>query len=312
MLTHACASDEDLGLGRGAIVSFPHTALAYAGPLQARVVAALYRSGVERVIALGVLHSLHSTAYRNALDVALANGARCSAFAEVAGGWLPPGDAIETPYGDLPAVAASEDVRVPVRVDHSGVLADEFSLDTFCALLRRAADLQGVRALSVLRVFVGPTRDPIDGSFAVAERLAGWIRTRVGEAGRSAAIVTTGDLVHYGTAYGTPDADPSEPLAEMTCRFRHRVEQALEAALIERDWAAAYRQSSDVLHNDQREILAVVSTFLGPTRARIEQFGLSDYAAILGATAPCRVASALVVYEREDAEIDGRRPGATD
>jgi len=299
MLARALSLNEDLGLGRGAIASFPHTALAYAGPLQARVVAALYRSGVRRVIALGVLHSFHSMAYRNTLDAALPDDRRRSAFEKVAGGWLPPGDAIETSYGDLRVVTPPEDDRVPIRVDRCGVLAEEFSLDTFCTLLRRAADLLDVRPPPVLRLFVGPTRDPIDGSFAVAERLAGWIRAAAA-ARRPTAIVTTGDLVHYGTAYGTPDADPSEPLADMTRRFRRRVERALEAALVGRDWAVAHRLSSDVLRNDQREIVAVVSAYLGPARARIEQFELSDYAGILGESSPCRVASALVVYERED------------
>jgi hypothetical protein len=74
----------------------------------------------------------------------------------------------------------------------------------------------------------------------------------------------------------------------------------LEAGLGDRDWALAHQLSLDVLHNDQREILPVVSSVLGPARARILDFALSDYADILGAPPPCRVASALVVYERAD------------
>jgi len=44
-------------IDRGAIVSFPHTALRYAGPLQARVVSALYRRGISRIIAAGTVRS---------------------------------------------------------------------------------------------------------------------------------------------------------------------------------------------------------------------------------------------------------------
>ena len=49
-----------------AIVSFPHTALRYAGPLQARVVRMIYRLGIERVIALGVLHGSSVAVYKKA------------------------------------------------------------------------------------------------------------------------------------------------------------------------------------------------------------------------------------------------------
>jgi hypothetical protein len=246
------------------------------------------------VIALGVLHSSGVDTYRTALDDRQTDDVRRAALAEVAGGWACPGDAIETPFGDLPSIAATEDDHVPVRLDRSGVLSDEFSLDTFCALLRRAADLLAVSPPSVLRLFVGPTRDPIDGSFAVAERLAEWIRATTD---RATAIVTTGDLVHYGTAYGDPDADASQPLDGITERFRDVVDRALRAGLAGRDWESAHHLSSDLLRNDQREILPVVSALLGPAEARLLHFELSDYAGILDVAPPCLVATALAAYE---------------
>ena len=293
------AEEEELtdALRRGGIGSFPHTALAFAGPLQSRVVDALYRSGVRRVIALGVLHSGGSRAYRRALDDQQPEDARRTAAAEVAGGWLSPNPRITTPFGDLLSLQGVEDRSVPVRVDSGGLLADEFSLDTFLSLMRRAADLRGVRPLPILPLYVGLTRDPIDRTFAAAERLAAWIRTAETAEDGQTAIVTTGDLVHYGTAYGQPEADPSEPLDELTGRLRSSVEQMLDAGLRRREWALAYRLSLEALHNDQREILAVLSGILGPARARIHHFELSDYADTLGVPPPCRVASALVVYE---------------
>jgi len=287
-------------LAGGAIVSFPHTSLADAGPLQARTVDALLRSGVERVIALGVLHSGGVAPYRTALDRSQSDEVRLAAYGEVVGGWLVPETGIDTPFGDLPTLEVPEEERVPVRLDRHGLLADEFSLDTFCALVKRAAALRDVRPPAILRLFVGPTRHPIDGSFAVAERLAAWVGSVVAADGRPAAIVTTGDLVHYGTAYGDPEADPAERLAAMESRFRRTVERLLEAGLVDGDWAGAHRLASDVLRSDQRAILPVVSAILGPARARILHFELSDYSGILGVSPPCRVASVLSVYERRD------------
>jgi len=293
------AHDDSLAraVAGGAIASFPHTALAYAGPLQAQVVSSLYGSGVERVIALGVLHSGISTAYRTTLDEARSIATRRAALAEVAGGTLLSGNADETPFGGLPLVAMAENWRVPIRVDRDR-LADEFSLDTFLALMRRAADLRGVPPLPVLPIFVGPTRDPIDGSFAVAGRLAEWIRSVSAIDGVPTAIVTTGDLVHFGTPYGDLDADPSRSAEDLEVQFRFQVDRVLAAALTARDWDLAYRLSNDVLRNDQREILAVISEILGPAEHRVVHFELSDYARILDSPRPCYVASALAVYDR--------------
>lgn len=302
------AGDDDAlsrAIAGGAIASFPHTALAYAGPLQARVVSSLYRAGVERVIAMGVLHSSASTAYRTALDEGRSIRTRRAALADVAGGTVPSAETVRTPFGDLPLVVVPMDSRVPIRVDRGGLLAEEFSLDTFFALMRRAADLRAAPPLPVLPIFIGPTRDPIDGTFAVAERLAEWIRSVSAVDGASTGMVTTGDLVHFGTAYGAPDADPSESSEDLEARFRLEVDRALTAALTARDWDLAYRLSNDVLRNDQREILAVISKILGPAEHRVVHFELSDYAGILDSPPPCLVSSSLVVYDRLSHDADG-------
>lgn len=287
--------DDELisALGDGAIVSFPHTALAFAGPMQARVVSALYRSGSERVVALGVLHAGGCRAYQVALDGTQAIDVRRAALLDVAGGTVLSGSSVDTPFGGLPLVKVSECDDVPVRVDRAGLLADEFSLDTFFAMMRRAADVFDAPPIPVLPVFVGPTRDPIDGSFRVAERLAEWVRRQCAD-GRSTARVTTGDLAHYGTAYGSPDAVPADDLDRRLCL---EVERTLDAALVARDWARAHRLSVDVLRNDQREILPVISGILGAARHRIVGLTLSDYAPILDVLPPSVVATALVIYE---------------
>lgn len=297
MLDAALDRDEGLASPRG-IVSFPHTALACAGPLQARVAAAVYRAGVDRVLVLGVLHGGCAPIVRVAMDEARPLAERRAAIDRAAGGHLMPSDGIDTPFGRLPLAATDEDEAVPLRVDRDSLLADEFSLDTFCALMRRAADVLDVRPIPVLPVFVGLTRDPLEGSFAVAERLA--VRIRALRDAASSMLVTTGDLVHYGTAYGAPDADASEPLEAIASRFRREIDRTYTAALRDREWALAHRLSSDLLHNDQREIVAVISALLGPAAHRLAQFEMSDYADILDAAPPCLVASALMIVEPDD------------
>jgi predicted class III extradiol MEMO1 family dioxygenase len=284
-------------IARRAVVSFPHTALRYAGPLQAKVVRALYESrGIERVLALGVLHSGGLDVYQTALDERVELERRALAFRAVRGAFLPAGDSLETTYGVVPRwtpLAGAEDVRA----DRDGLLGAEFSLDMFQSVVRVAADALGRRPLPVLPVYIGMTRDPVSGSFESADRVADWIRFHVD---RSTAIVATGDLIHYGTAYGGAWV-PGNPISIEALRhaLEPEVERVFAAAFGDRDWETAYRLSRGRLGNDQREMLAVVSSVLGKgASGALLSFELSDYAEILGVAPPCVVASILAFYER--------------
>ncbi len=278
------------------VLSFPHTALRYAGPLQARVARALFDdSTVERVLALGVLHASGLDAYRMALDERATPAARGAGFEVVRGAFFSAGRALETAFGRVPqwdASARSDEVR-----SDQAMLRAEFSLDTFAGVLRVAADAVGRPPLPVLPIFIGMTRDPVSGAFAVAEAVADWMRSCVDS---RTAVVATGDLVHYGTAYGGAWID-GNPLSGETIAgvLRPEVERTLRAAFVARDWDGAYRQSREILGNDQREMLAVLSSYLGPgASAAILTFDLSDYSSILGVESPCFVASALAAYRR--------------
>ena len=275
-----------------AILSFPHTALDAAGPLQAAVVSALVRAGVERVIALGVLHSGGLPAYRQALDDGVPDDVREDGFETVRGAFVDGTTEVETPFGAQPLHLASGG---PVRVDRSGLLASEFSLDTFLAITRLAADVLGRRPIPVLPLFVGMTRHPIAGDFGDARALAEWLRAA---AVTGTAIVATGDLVHFGTAYGLPpDYDGPADTDALEQQFLPRLERVLGTAMREGGTEEAYQESLHVLKNDQREILPVIAEFLGSRRAfEILHFCLSDYAAILSVAKPCLVASAVVAY----------------
>jgi predicted class III extradiol MEMO1 family dioxygenase len=277
-----------------AVLSFPHTALRYAGPLQGRVARALYDdSSVERVLALGVLHAGGLEMYRTALDEAAPRVRRAEAFAKVRGAFLSRETSVETPLGAVPTWRAEETEFV--RADRVGLLAAEFSLDTFHSVLRVAADALCRPPLPVLAVYVGMTRDPVSGSLEVAGNVADWLAAQVDS---STAVVATGDLIHYGTAYGGAWI-PGNPTSTETLGrvLRPAIEVALAGAFVAGDLEAAYQLSRGRLANDQREMLAVISSYLGARASfSLLAFELSDYAEILGVAPPCVVASALALY----------------
>lgn len=280
-------------IDRGAIVSFPHTALRYAGPLQALLVSALYRRRISRIISLGVLHGAGREAFRTARDERSPLEERRAAFAEVAGGFAPRGDRFDTPFGRYPTWIPT-DRDGPFRIDLSGILSSEFSLDTFVSILAVGAEVFGREPIPIFPLFIGMTREPITGDFAVARRIAAWLR---GLAGPGVAVVTTGDLVHYGTAYSAPGETVGGEGPRLTEGFRAEVERMLEAGLIGGKDEEAYRISTEILKSDQREILPVVAAYLEGRRGYdILHFALSDYAGILGVEPPCYVASALLTY----------------
>ena len=291
-------SDERMaaGLERRAILSFPHTAVAFAGPLQSALVSALYRGGIERIVALGVLHSGGLPGYRVALDERRPPKERASAFAEVCGGFGTSARCIDTPFGTCPTIPVEFSESV-IRTDSEGILDSEFSLDTFLSITRLAADVFGTKPIPVECLFIGMTRHPISGEYDRARDLAAWLRDRVAEQ-PSTAVVATGDLVHYGTAYGLSEARSQSVDERMLDEhFRSELEITLGLAMTRDGFDEAYRRSKHVLQNDQREMLPVITEYLGQgARFKILRFGLSDYSGILALPAPNLVASSLVIY----------------
>jgi len=244
-------------IGRGAIVSFPHTALSYAGPLQARLVSSIYRMGIGRIVALGVLHGSGNRAFRMARDPSLPLEERKAGFARVAGGFSPSADTFATSFGAYPVwrPAGAGPVRtaefsldtfvsilklgaglfgkdeIPIFPIYVGMTRAEFSLDTFVSILKLGAGLFGKDEIPIFPIYVGMTRDPIVGGFALAFDLAEWLW---GIVRPGTALVTTGDLVHYGTAYAAP-GEVVEDDPNLTGRFRSKVERMLDSGLIEAD-----------------------------------------------------------------------------
>ena len=139
-------------------------------------------------------------------------------------------------------------------------MANEFSLDNLLRLLAFYAREQGLEPITVLPLFVGLTHDP-DGSFATASRIARWLRQILNE---ETALVATGDLVHYGTVYSSPEEMAGKPadIAELEVFFVELVGDALERACRE-DYEAFYCLTTEELKSDQRQIVPVICEYLG-------------------------------------------------
>lgn len=282
-----------------AVLSFPHTAIDYSGPIQAQVVADLYRANVNRVIALGVMHGAMVPACQVATDELASQQERANAFSHVSGAFLPANRTLETPFGSLLMDSLPPPIPDEIRKDTSDLLHNEFSLDTFHAVLRLAADVFGVESPRVLPLYVGMTRHPITGSFETAESLSEWLTSQWDD---DTAIVTTGDVVHYGEVYGSANENTSED--SLQSRFRARLEYLFTKAFVERDLETAYQMSLHELKSDQREILPVLICMLGAdAKADLLSFELSDYAPIFDTEPPCLVASALIAYKNRRARL---------
>ena len=285
---------------RGAVLSFPHTYLEHAAPLHAHVIRALRAANVRRVVALGVLHGaflpppFHDT-YR--LATAPEGASSTAAFAQLRGGFMPAEPSWPTPFGSLPLWHVRGQDTSVLRRDRRGLLANEYSLDTFLALVRLESEIASLPPLQVLPLFVGPTRAPEDGALTTADALASALKKLVTA---DSAVVATGDLVHYGAIYRPLDpALAGQRVEDAERHFRDRTQRTLDLALRHGDQETAYRHCVDDLASDQRYILPVIAALLGiPAAARIVSFTLSDYSGILETPPPCWVASALVVFHR--------------
>jgi hypothetical protein len=283
----------EAALAAGGIASFPHVSiLDSAGPL-ARIAQAVLALAPAQVLALGVLHGGTLPPAYQAAQAALHGGgaAARAAFAQLSGAFVARG-AVATPFGEVadgPAPVLSAVLR-----DDAALLAQEFSLDLFLAVLAAAAQARGVPAPPVTRVFVSALRDP-DGGWATATQLAAELRPLLGA---GTLCVTTGDLVHIGHGYSRPEQVAGLPTDAATLRTQllPQVVAMHEAALTQGDIERAWTLGS-ALGSDQRHLLALVAQLLGPgARAELLDFALSDYAAINGQPAPCFVAAALTVF----------------
>ncbi|MBU1049517.1 hypothetical protein KKG90_05770 [Candidatus Bipolaricaulota bacterium] len=280
------------------ILSFPHTAIDYSGPLQTRVASWLYGHGFKRVITLGVMHGSLVPLYRIAADDCAPHAEREAAYANLSGAFLPAIDRVMTPFGTLSVTDLGDAPESAIRFDHANLLKDEFSLDTFHAILRLAADVYRLDPLPVTPMYVGMTRHPLTSSLDSAERLGRWLYDHWDD---ETAIVTTADVVHYGAFYGSKSDDGAASSLESS--FLRQLETLLELAFERGNVEDAFVMARDDLKADHREILPPLVCLLGKgAPSVVEAFSLSDYADILDTAPPCLVASALIAYKRRNTE----------
>ena len=199
-------------------------------------------------------------------------------------------EAAETLFGRVPAGPLPP--HAPWLRPGKVLVAEEFSLDLFLAVLAAAAAALGVGPPAVTRVFVGPT-----GGEGVAGALAEAITPLLKD---GVALVATGDLVHAGHGYSAPEEVAALPAGgeRLEAHFETRAREMLAAAVAAGSASLAAAIAREI-RSDQRHMMPVLAALLGPgARARILSFRLTDYGAILGQPSPCVVASALWAMER--------------
>jgi len=290
----------DSSINTGSILSFPHTALHYAAIQQARVIVSLYRAGIEKVITLGVLHlwghAVSSSLYCQTMASEEEPSVRQAAFSTLAGAFIPTKSLMCTPFGKMSFDFPSLQDGDVIGRDRRGLLAEEFSLDTFFSLLHYYYLLHDHPLPQIVPLYIGMTRNPLTGSFAIAGRIAAAVRNMITT---KTAIVATGDVVHYGSGYSPREVIIGMPddADELKKRLRDELEKVLIQVINRREYQLAFLRLDRFLNNDQRYLLPVVAEILG-NRAEYDiiSFALSDYSRINDAPTPCVVASSLVAY----------------
>jgi len=287
-------------INAGSILSFPHTALCYAAMHHARVIVSLYRAGVEQVITLGVLHvwghPASSSLYRQAMDSEEEASVRQEAFSVLAGAFWPADSLMRTPFGNISVALAPLPESDVLRCDVQGLLAEEFSLDTFFSLLQYYYLLHDQPLPRIVPLYIGMTRDPLTGSFAIAGQVAAAVRSMITA---KTAVVATGDVTHYGSGYSSQKtmAGMSTDADELKKTLRDELDKVLTQTVDKREYRLAFPALDKFLNNDQRYLLPVIAELLGNGAEHdVISFELSDYSSINNVAAPCVVASSLVAY----------------
>ncbi len=296
------------GIRRGGIVSFPHTTLDTAGPLDAHIVTALHATGVRRIVCLGVLHggclpADAQRAFRLALDPTAEPTDRRRALTDIGGTFLLPQLASATGRdenrfaghaGTYDQILADPDPSV-VRADLQGVCRHEFSLDTFLAVLAAYSERFPQFLPEILPVYVGVTQCAERSFHCSAPDVAAALSKLLTQ---DTACVATGDLIHYGPFYGVtvpgaPGTDPNRAFRLVRARLETLLTQTLDKGLVDDESFEA----ATTLGNDQRFVLPIIAALLGPhASAKTLSFDMVDYSRILSTPPPCFVAATLAAY----------------
>ena len=162
----------------------------------------------------------------------------------------------------------------------------EFSLDGLRYILERAKEVLKVEIPILEERFLPDEPVDIKDPHMIIDQYEKKANQLEDHFTRDTALILTGDLVHYGTFYGTEEIkeDPDETIHAM-------IMKGLELVYKDHDYSGFFEHSLHVM-NDQWGPAIVASMLLGnDLQYRIISEELSDYSDVLQDVRPCLVAS---------------------
>lgn len=245
---------------RGTLI-IPHTRLTLSGELIAAAALAVVDSGVEEVLALGVLHGARE------LDAEQVARARA---------------------GDAAALASLRRVHGPGAPADAGHWTEEFSLDAFCELVELAARRANRRPPRIIQRYPFLTG-------AQPESLPGLDELRA-LIERGLPIVATTDPLHHGIGYGTPTESLRARLDPATHAWAEQTIFEGLTLLADRQFDAFLQQAASV-RSDFRDSGPVLRAIVdGDLRPQVHALTLVNYADVFGMDEPTWVAAALAEF----------------
>lgn len=260
------------------IVSIPHTNISFSGKMTANLVYHLYSLGIEKIIALGIIHGRIPSENKE----------------DWIGGFLPSKDIINTPFGHVPLIKSdSLESKLFIR-KNDFFIEKEFSLDNLFALMKFYGKENKLTDIPILPLFMKFSKNLVNDSYDVAEYVAKVLHELVDE---KTAVVCTGDLMHYGHGFSSLEYMVGKPTesADLEKYFLPKIKRVIELALFKKEYDNAIAICNEII-NDQQQLLPIISKYLENPDYKIFEFEFSDYSKAYEQEKPCVVASALVGY----------------
>lgn len=238
----------------GGSAIFPHAALDLCGHQIAAVVHGVLDSGTDQVLAIGVLHLLNDALYQ-------------ARQKEKAGE-----DISKEPLWGI------QGPGITGRLEWE----NEYSLTNFTFLLEQEARRRGVRPPQLIRryPFLAAGKPHLLPGIKELEEIA-----------KDAVVVATGDLMHHGVGYLTPE-DQLVPLETGSAFARRHIQQGLNP--LKTSDLPSLRDLSRANNSDAHDVTQVLHHLLGPLQGQILDLTLCDTSEMYRCAPPTWVAASLV------------------
>lgn len=278
----------------GGILSSPHTILKFSGEMILEVVRSTYAADVSSIIALGVIHAgalaeEYSSRFERLFEKDC-KGNFEEVFDEFKGGFFRSSD--ESTYGELPEFIPPDSWTL-IR-ENNQLLENEFCLDYLHYINQLVAEVLDKDPIPVVPIYCGFSFDPCSGSFKIAKELAKEINVLNDG---STAILTTGDVVHFGHNYSEASDIKAKPnqIDKLEGYFFNKIKETFSTVFDDHNYWKGFELLNYELKSDQRLLLPVLSEVLLPqqTHFHFYDYKLSDYSDVWGVKKPSVVASAI-------------------